>query len=118
MGNQPSRKTTKRKSSSKRPLKIIRSTKKSIKSNAYRKAAQSAIGGGLKASGSGVLAVSVFAGIRAYNKVKTGKKSDIQQITSRAINQTIKSQKLNIPKEGRTILRSSINTALTSKGKK
>ena len=118
MGNQPSRKTTKRKSSSKRPLKIINNTKKSIQEKKYHKAAQSAIGGGLIASGSGVLAASVFAGIRAYNKVKEGKKVDIQRITRNAINHTIKSQKLKIPKEGRSILRSSISAILTPKKKK
>lgn len=113
MGNQPSKRTTKRKSSVKRPLRIIRSTKKSIDGKKYNTAAKKAIGGGLKESGKGVLAASVFAGINAYNKLKEGKITDVQKITRDVVNQTIKKQNFSIPKEGRTILRSSILSALT-----
>lgn len=115
MGNQPSRKTTKRKSSAKRPLKIIKSAKSSVEKNQFTDAAKKVIGGGLKETGTGILAASLFAGINAYNKLKEEKTGDIQKITRDSVNQIIRSQNLKIPNEGRTILRSSILTALSKK---
>ena len=114
MGNQPSKKTTGSKSSGNRPLKMIKGAKKSIKQKNVKQTVKIAVGGGLKASGKNVLSTSLLAACKAYSQYKSDPKLDISKISYSSVSSTIKSTNSSMPKEGRSVLRSSISTALNS----
>lgn len=116
MGNQPSRRTTGRRTTHSR--KFVRGAKESLKNKNYSKAAKIAVGAGLKEGGVGVLAASILAAAKAYSSYKESRTKDISKITSNAVRYTIKSQNFKITREGRTALRSSIRTALSESKKK
>ena len=117
MGNQPSRKTTGSKGSGKRPLKMIKGAKKSIQQKNVKQTVKIAVGGGLKAGGKGVLSTSLLAACKAYSQYKKNPSSNISKISYASVSSTIKSTKSSMPREGRSVLRSSISTALISLGK-
>lgn len=114
MGNQPSRKTTGSKSSGKRSLKMIQGAKKSIQQKNVKQTVKIAVGGGLKASGKGVLFTSLLAASKAYSQYKTSTKPDISKISYKSVSSTIKSTNLSMSREGRSVIRSSISIALSS----
>ena len=113
MGNQPSRKTTGSKGSRKRPLKMIKGAKKSIQQKNVKQTVKIAVGVGLKSGGKGVLATLLLAASKAYNQYKSNPSPNISKISYSSVSSTSKS---SMPREGRSVLRSSISTALSSLG--
>ena len=98
---------------------MVDDTKKSISMKKYNKAAKSALAAGLKNSGRGFLAVAVLASAKAYKTSQTKKGNvDYQKITNAAITKVIKSQNFDVTKQGRNLLKSGINTAISSRRKK
>lgn len=75
------------------------------------------IGGGLKYSGKGVLSTSLLAACKAYSQYKSNPSANISKISYSSVSSTIKSSKFSMPREGRSVLRSSISIALSSLGK-
>ena len=114
MGNQPSRKTTRPNNNRRASRKMINSAKRTIHQKNVKQTVEIAIGGGLNANGKGVLSTSLLAACEAYSQYKNKPKSSISQISSESISSIIKSTKSTISGEGRSVLKSSIETALTS----
>lgn len=118
MGNQPSRRTTKRKGSTvKFPRKLVNDAKSSIKKKKYKDAANYAIKAGLKNSGKNILAASILAGAIAYSKSQKLTKPKIQKITSQSLNQIIRKNNFEVSQVGRNVIKFSIDTILASRKK-
>ena len=113
LGNQPPRKTTGYKSS-KHSRKMITGVKKAIKKKNVKESAEISVGGGLNIGKKGILATSLLAACKAYSQYHKDPSLDVTQISSNSISSIIKDNKLSVPIEGRSILRSSISTALSS----
>ena len=120
MGNQPSRKNIPGKGGKPRfSRKMVNNTKKSVSKKRYNEAAKIALGAGLKNSGKGFLAAAVLASAKAYNISQTKKgRVDYQKITNSAITRVINSRKFDVTKQGRNLLKSGINTAISQRRKK
>ncbi len=117
MGNQPSRRNLPKKSSggTRHSRKMIDNTKKSIRDKNYDRAAKIALGAGLKDAGKGFLAAAALSGAAAYKSFKEKEISkDISKISSNATTKVIRKLNFDVTKQGRTILKSSINTTLSS----
>jgi len=120
MGNQPSRKNIPGKGGKYRHTrKMVNNTRKSTSSKKYNKAAKIALGAGLKDSGKSFLSAAVLASAAAYRvSKKKGFAVDAHVVANKAINNVIKKEGFDVTKQGRTILKSGINSVISSWRKK
>lgn len=116
MGNQPSKRNLPGGGGrSRHPKKMVDNTKKSISGKNYEKATKIAIGAGLKDAGKGFLAAAVIAGAAAYQNYKPkGSVADNQKVINDAVTKVISEKKFDVTRQGRTILKSSLNTTFAS----
>lgn len=116
MGNQPSKRNLPgRGGRSRYPRKMIDNTKKSVSGKKYEKATKIAMGAGLKEAGKGFLAAAVIAGAVAYENYKTkGSTGDIQKVINDAVTKVISEKKFEVTRQGRNVLKSSLNTTFAS----
>jgi len=95
---------------------MIDNAKKNVSSKKYKKAAKIALGAGLKDSGKSFLAATILASVAAYKASRQPHlKRDTERITNNAINYVIRSRGLDVTKQGRALLKSGINEALSSR---
>ena len=117
MGNQPSRKITRRGKGTQYSRKSINDARSSIKKKNYKETANIVIKASLENSGKNSLAASVLAGAFAYTKLKDEKNTQNQKIISSALTSVIKKNKLDVSPLGRNIIKSSITEVLSSEVK-
>lgn len=116
MGNQPSRKNIPKKGGSSRHSdNSVKSTKKMVSSKKYSDAAIISLGSGLKDSGNNFLAAGLLATARAYNLTRNKKAQEIPKITSRIVTKVLREQNLDVTKQGRAVLKSTLSSILSSK---
>lgn len=114
MGNQPSRKTTGYKSGGKHSEEMIRGVKRAIKQKDVEQFTKISVGGGLQIGGKGIVAASLLAACKAYSQYSKTPSANIAKISSDSILSTIENNKMSISRDGHSVLRSSISTALSS----
>ena len=94
---------------------MVDNAKKSVSSKKYNKAAKIALGAALKDSGKSFLSAAILASAAAYRISKEkGAPADTQRIVNNALNNVIKARGFDVTKQGRSILKSGINDALST----
>lgn len=93
---------------------MITGAKRAIEQKNVKEVAEISVGGGLKIGKKGILVTSLIVACKVYSQYHKDPSLNITQISSTSISSAIKENKLSIPTEGHSILRSSIATALSS----
>ena len=93
---------------------MIRGTRRAIKQKDIEQSTKISIGGGLQIGGKSIIAASLLAACKAYSQYKKTPSTGIDQISSDSALSTIENNTMSVSRDGLSVLRSSISTALSS----